>query len=492
MDHYDVLIVGAGLSGVGAAWHLQQYCPGRSYVILEGREAIGGTWDLFRYPGVRSDSDMYTLGYSFRPWTEAKAIADGPSILDYVRDTAREAGIDRHIRFRHHVKSAAFSSEDARWTVEAERVDTGERVRFTCNWLHMCSGYYDYAQGYDPEFPGRERFRGTIVHPQFWPGDLDYSGKRVVVIGSGATAVTIVPEMAKRAAHVTMLQRSPTYMVSRPSEDRIANFLRKVLPAKLAYDIVRWKNVALQLFFFQLARKRPEKVKRKLLDELRGQLPPGYDVDTHFTPSYNPWDQRLCLVPDADMFEAISNGSASIVTGQIESFTENGIRLANGDEIAGDIIVTATGLKLQLLSDVAFSVDGEGRDLSKALSYKAMMFGDVPNLSYTFGYTNASWTLKADLTAAYLCRLLNHMAANGMDIAMPRRDPAVEEVPFLDFTSGYVQRALDILPKQGATQPWKVTQNYAKDLATLRYGKVEDGVMQFSKRSGVTRAREAA
>jgi monooxygenase len=492
VDHYDVLIVGAGLSGVGAAWHLQQYCPGRSYVILEGREAIGGTWDLFKYPGVRSDSDMYTLGYSFRPWTEAKAIADGPSILHYVRDTAREAGIDRHIRFRHLVKSAAWSSDEARWTVEAERGDTGERVRFTCNWLHMCSGYYDYAEGYDPDFPRRERFRGTIVHPQFWPDDLDYFGKRVVVIGSGATAVTIVPEMAKRAAHVTMLQRSPTYMVSRPSEDRIANFLRRVLPAKLAYDIVRWKNVALQLFFFQLARKRPEKVRQRLLDELRGQLPSGYDVETHFTPRYNPWDQRLCLVPDADMFEAISKGSASIATGHIESFTETGIQLAGGEEIEADIIVTATGLKLQLLSDVAFSVDGERRDLSKSLSYKAMMFGDVPNLSYTFGYTNASWTLKADLTAGYLCRLLNYMERNGQDIAMPRRDPNVEEAPFLDFTSGYVQRALDILPKQGATQPWKVTQNYAKDLAILRYGKIEDGVMHFSKRPGAARAGEAA
>jgi monooxygenase len=494
VEHFDVLIVGAGLSGIGAAWHLQRDCPGRSYAILEGRERIGGTWDLFRYPGVRSDSDMYTLGYSFRPWTDAKAIADGPSILRYVEDTAREAGIDRHIRFRHQVKRAAWSSQEARWTVEAERTDTGERVRFTCQWLHMCSGYYSYAEGHDPDFPGRERFRGRIVHPQFWPEDLDYKGKKVVVIGSGATAVTIVPEMAKEAAHVVMLQRSPTYMVSRPSEDGIANFLRRMLPPKLAYDLVRWKNVFLQLFFFQLARKRPEKMKQRLLDEVVKQLPEGYDVETHFTPRYNPWDQRLCLVPDADMFEAISSGSASVVTGEIESFTESGIRLASGEELEADIIVTATGLKLELLSGVEFSVAGERRDLSKAMSYKAMMFGDVPNLSYTFGYTNASWTLKADLTAAYLCRLLNHMEKTGSDIAMPRRDPDVEEVPFLDFTSGYVQRALDILPKQGATQPWRVTQNYARDLATLRYGKVEDGVMQFSKRgpAGAAREREAA
>ncbi|MFN3943819.1 MAG: flavin-containing monooxygenase [Allosphingosinicella sp.] len=492
MEHFDVLIVGAGLSGIGAAWHLQERAPGRSFVILEGREAIGGTWDLFRYPGVRSDSDMYTLGYSFRPWTEAKAIADGPSILDYVRDTAREAGIDRKIRFRHHVKKAEWSSADARWTVEAERTDTGERVRFSCGWLHMCSGYYDYAEGYDPDFPGRDRFAGRIVHPQFWPEDLDYKGKKVVVIGSGATAVTLVPEMAKDAAHVTMLQRSPTYMVSRPSEDGIANFLRRILPGKLAYDIVRWKNVGLQLFFFQLARKRPDKVRKRLLDELAKLLPEGYDIGTHFTPRYNPWDQRLCLVPDADMFEAVSSGRASIVTDQIESFTETGIRLRSGKELEADIIVTATGLKLQLLSDVVFTVDGEVRDLSKALSYKAMMFGDVPNLSYTFGYTNASWTLKADLTASYLCRLLNHLEKEGLEIAVPRRDPDVEEIPFLDFTSGYVQRAIDILPKQGATQPWRVTQNYAKDMAALRFGKLEDGVMHFSKRAAPASAREAA
>lgn len=491
-DHSDVLIVGAGLSGVGAAWHLQERCPGKSYVILEGREAIGGTWDLFRYPGVRSDSDMYTLGYSFRPWTEAKAIADGPSILDYVRDTAREAGIDRRIRFRHHVKSASFSTEAARWTVEAERIDSGERLRFTCNWLHMCSGYYDYAQGYDPEFAGRAEFRGRILHPQFWPEDLDYRGKRIVVIGSGATAVTIVPEMAKEAAQVVMLQRSPTYMVSRPSEDAIANRLRKALPAKLAYDVVRWKNVLLQLLFFQLARKRPDKIKEKLIEEVGKLLPPGYDVGTHFTPRYNPWDQRLCLVPDADMFDAVSSGRASVVTGEIDRFTATGIRLKSGEEIEADIVVTATGLKLQLLSDVRFEVDGEHHDLSKALTYKGMMFSDVPNLSYSFGYTNASWTLKADLTSGYLCRLLNHMEATGADLAVAPREAGVEEAPFLDFTSGYVQRALEILPKQGSRKPWKLHQNYALDMANLRFGKVEDGVMQFCKAPAPTRTREAA
>jgi monooxygenase len=494
VEHFDVLLVGAGLSGIGAAWYLQQRCPGRSYVILEGREAIGGTWDLFRYPGIRSDSDMYTLGYSFRPWEEARAIADGPSILRYVNDTADRYGIRPHIRFRHHVKRASWSSEEARWTVEAERTDSGERVRFTCSWLHMCSGYYDYAAGHDPEFAGREEFQGRIVHPQFWPGDLDYRGKRVVVIGSGATAVTIVPEMAKEAGHVVMLQRSPTYMVSRPSEDSIANFLRKMLPSKTAYGIVRWKNVLLQMLFFKLARKRPAKVKEKLLEEVRKLLPEGYDVETHFTPRYNPWDQRLCLVPDADMFEAVSAGRASIVTGRIDRFVENGIRLEDGTTVEADIVVTATGLKLQLLSDVEFSVDGERRNLSRCLTYRGMMFSDVPNLSYSFGYTNASWTLKADLTSAYLCRVLNHMAASGAEIAVPERQEGVEEVPFLDFTSGYVQRALEILPKQGSKKPWKLYQNYALDMASLKFGNVDDGVLRFGRRRAAEpkREREAA
>lgn len=480
-EHFDLLIVGAGLSGIGAAHYLQSRLPGKSYAILEARAASGGTWDLFRYPGVRSDSDMYTLGYAFRPWTEAKAIADGPSVLNYVRETAREAGIDRHIRFRHHVKRASWSSAEALWTVEAERADTLERVRFTCNWLHLCTGYYDYAEGYLPNFEGAADFRGRIVHPQFWPEDLDYKHKRVVVIGSGATAVTIVPEIAKEAAHVVMLQRSPTYMVSRPSQDAVANALLKLLPAKLAYAIVRWKNVLLQMFFFQLARRRPAKVKAKILEGVRRLLPPGYDVETHFTPRYNPWDQRLCLVPDSDMFEAIAEGRASIVTGTIDRFTPAGIRLTSGEEIEADIIVTATGLKVQLLGDIEFLFDGEPRTFAGSLSYKAMMFGDVPNLSYTFGYTNASWTLKADLTAAYLCRLLRHMDEKGYDIAMPRSDPDVETLPFLDFTSGYVQRALPILPRQGAAKPWRVHQNYALDMAALKLGPVEDGVMEFRR-----------
>lgn len=487
VEHFDVLFVGAGLSGVGAAYHLQAGSPDRSYIMLEGREAIGGTWDLFRYPGIRSDSDMYTLGYSFRPWEETKAIADGPSILRYVNDTADRYGIREHIRFGHRVRTAEWSSADARWTVEAVRIDSGQIVRLTCNWLHICSGYYDYDEAYDPGFEGRKSFSGEIVHPQFWPEDLDYSNRNVVVIGSGATAVTIVPEMARTAAHVVMLQRSPTYMVSRPSEDKVANALRRALPSKLAYKIIRWKNVLLQMVFFKLARKRPAKVKEKLLQEVRKLLPPDYDVATHFTPRYNPWDQRLCLVPDADMFQALGKGSASIVTGEIERFVKTGIRLKDGRTLEADIVVTATGLKLRLAGGIAFIVDGERRDLAKTLSYRGMMFSDVPNLSYSFGYTNASWTLKADLTGGYLCRLLNHLKRTRAEIALPVREPGIEEAPFLDFTSGYVQRARDLLPKQGLKKPWKLHQNYALDMASLKFASVQDEAIRFLPRGGPER-----
>jgi cation diffusion facilitator CzcD-associated flavoprotein CzcO len=480
-EHYDVLIVGAGLSGIGAAYHLQTNCPTRSYALLEGREAIGGTWDLFRYPGIRSDSDMYTLGYSFRPWTDPKAIADGPAILRYVRETASEYGIDRHIRFRHHVKRASWSSEQARWTVEVERGPEKELVRFTCDFLLMCSGYYNYAEGHRPEFPGEARFQGTIVHPQFWPETLDYANKRVVVIGSGATAVTLVPAMAGTAAHVTMLQRSPTYVMSRPAEDRIANWLRRYLPAKLAYGLTRWKNVLLGMFFFNLARKRPEGVKEFIVNQVREHLGSDYDVATHFSPSYKPWDQRVCLIPDADLFNVVKQGRASVVTDHIETFTEKGIQLRSGQQLEADVIVTATGLKLQLLSDIEFSVDGERRDLSKCLCYKAMMFSDVPNLAYSFGYTNASWTLKVDLTSEYVCRLLNHLERHGLTTCTPRRDPTVEEQPFLDFSSGYVQRAIDLMPKQGSKRPWRLYQNYVLDLFTMRFGDVDDGTMEFSR-----------
>jgi len=488
-SHFDVLIVGAGLSGVGAAYHLQKRCPSKTYAILEGRESLGGTWDLFRYPGIRSDSDMYTLGYSFAPWREAKAIADGPAILNYVRETATRHGIDEKIRFSHRVKRASWSSVERLWTVEAERGPQKETVRFTCGFLFMCGGYYDYAEGYTPAFEGVERFGGQVVHPQQWPEDLDWVGKKVVVIGSGATAVTLVPAMAERAGHVTMLQRSPTYVVSRPAEDALANRLRKRLPAKLAYDIIRWRNVLFGMYFFNLARKKPAETKAGIIAMVRGHLGPDYDVETHFTPRYNPWDQRLCLVPDADLFEAIKAGSVSVATGEIETFTEEGIRLRSGEMLEADIIVTATGLKMQLLSGIAFEVDGTQVELAKTMTYKGMMYSDVPNLASAFGYTNASWTLKCDLTCEYVCRLLNYMDRRGLASATPRRnDPTVTEAPWLEFTSGYVQRAISSLPRQGSKRPWKLYQNYALDLVTLRFGAVDDGTMEFARRETTRRA----
>lgn len=483
VEHFDVLIVGAGLSGVGAGYHLKTACPDRSYVILEGRDAIGGTWDLFRYPGIRSDSDMYTLGYAFKPWTEAKAIADGPSILKYVRDTASENGIDRHIRYNHMVKRASWSTADAQWTVEAEVA--GKVQRFTANFVFLCGGYYSYEGGYTPEYPGVEAFKGALVHPQKWPKDLDYSGKKVVVIGSGATAVTLVPEMAKTAGHVTMLQRSPTYVVSRPAEDKMANWLRTKLPGKLAYDIVRWRNVLFGMYFFNMARKKPEAVKANIIKMVRDQLGPDYDVDRHFTPTYNPWDQRLCLVPDADMFREIKSGRASVVTDHIESFTPTGIRLKSGQELEADVVVSATGLVLEVWNGIEVSVDGARVDASKTLAYKGMMYEGVPNLASAFGYTNASWTLKCDLTCEYVCRVLNHLKATGQRQATPvNTDPSVTFEPWLDFSSGYVQRAMARFPKQGNKVPWKLNQNYAMDLMSLRYAKLEDGVLRFGNRVG--------
>jgi cation diffusion facilitator CzcD-associated flavoprotein CzcO len=481
LEHFDVLIVGAGLSGIGAAWHLQDKAASRSYAILEGRDTIGGTWDLFRYPGIRSDSDMYTLGYAFRPWKEAKAIADGPSILKYVRDTAHEAGIDEHIRFNHMVRHASWSSQDARWTVSAEH--GGRTIQLTCNFLLMCSGYYDYAGGHRPEWAGEAEFSGRVVHPQHWPEDLDYAGKRVVVIGSGATAVTLVPEMAKTAAHVTMLQRSPTYMAARPAVDATADKLRARLPAKLAYDLIRARNVLFGMYFYRMARKRPAAVKERLLGMVREQLPADFDVETHFTPKYNPWDQRLCLVPDNDMFEAIRAGTASVVTDQIDRFTPNGLLLKSGRELPADVVVTATGLKLHLLGGMKVEVDGSQVDFAQTYNYKGMMFSDVPNLASVFGYTNASWTLKADLTSEYVCRILNHMDRRGVEIATPRNhDEDLEAEPWLDFSSGYVQRSVHLFPKQGSRKPWKLHQNYALDLVALRFGKVDDGVLRFTRR----------
>ena len=481
-DHFDVLIIGAGLSGIGAAHHLQDRCPGKTYAVLEARDAIGGTWDLFRYPGVRSDSDMYTLGYSFRPWPEAQAIADGPAILRYVRDTAREAGIDRHVRFHRRVVRAEWSSAEARWTVTAERTDTGAAVELTCRFLFPCTGYYRYDQGYMPDFAGVERFRGELIHPQSWPADFDHDGKRVVVIGSGATAVTLVPAMAERAEHVTMLQRSPSYVVSLPAIDPVARLIRRILPTRAAYSLLRWKNVLLQMAVFQLSRRRPRLVKALIRKGVERRLPPGYDVDEHFDPPYNPWDQRMCLVPDGDLFEALGDGSASIVTDRIRSFTETGLVLESGAELEADVIVTATGLNLIPLGGLELAVDGAEVILPETMGYKGMMLSGVPNLAFAVGYTNASWTLKADLTSEYLCRLLNHMDAHGYRRVTPRNsDPSVEAEPFIDFNSGYVLRAIDKFPRQGSKPPWRLHQNYARDIVVLRRGTLEDGSLEFAR-----------
>ena len=481
MEHFDVLIVGAGLSGIGAGVHLQQRCPGRSVAILEGREHVGGTWDLFRYPGVRSDSDMYTLGYAFRPWEEAKAIADGPSILNYVQATAREHGLDRKIRFGHRVKRAAWSTADARWTVEAEVGAANELRRISCNFLFMCSGYYRYDAGYTPPFAGTERFKGRIVHPQHWGDDIVHAGQRVVVIGSGATAVTLVPALAQTAAHVTMLQRSPSYVVARPAEDALANRMRRVLPARLAYGLTRWKRVLLGMYFFGLCRRNPARAKSLLLGGVRAWLGPAFDVQRHFTPRYNPWEQRLCLVPDGDLFKAIKSQRASVVTDEIDRFTATGLKLKSGTEIEADLVVTATGLNLQVLGELQAAVDGVPIDWAKTMSYKGLMFDGIPNFASAFGYTNASWTLKSDLTCEYVCRLLNHMKAQRLRQCTPRNtDPTITEQPWIDFSSGYVQRSLALLPKQGSRAPWKAYQNYVRDILTLRWSKLDDGAMGFS------------
>jgi cation diffusion facilitator CzcD-associated flavoprotein CzcO len=480
VEHFDVIIVGAGLSGVGAAHHLQTECPSKSYVILEGRERLGGTWDLFRYPGIRSDSDMHTLGYSFRPWTDPKSIADGPSILAYIRETAAAGGIDKKIRYGLQVEKIRWSSVEARWTVEAREKSSGEKRTFTCGFLYTCTGYYDYDAGYTPDFPGRERFRGRIVHPQKWTEDVDYEGKRVIVIGSGATAVTLVPELAKSAASVTMLQRSPTYIASLPDRDPVANWMRARLPPRAAYSATRWKNVLFGMAFYSYCRRYPAHAKRFLVGEAAKQMR-GVDIETHFTPSYKPWDQRMCLVPNGDLFKAVREGRADVVTDHIDAFTERGIRLRSGRELEADLVVTATGLKLKFLGGIDIEVDGRRPDLPRSMVYKGMMCSDVPNLAWAIGYTNASWTLKCDLTSEYVCRLLRYMDARGYRRVCARRDdPSVSEMPLLDFTSGYVQRAIDELPKQGSRAPWRLYQNYALDRATLRHGPIADRSLEFS------------
>ena len=476
----DVLIIGAGLSGIGAAHALSDKCPDKRYLILERRQAIGGTWDLFRYPGIRSDSDMYTLSYSYKPWSNRKAIADGPDIKRYIEEMAEDSGAIHNIRFQRRVVSANWSSQRSRWDVVAKATDASgaeHEEHYEARFLFSCSGYYSYDEGYRPDFPNEQNFKGKIIHPQFWPEDLDYAGKRVVVIGSGATAVTLIPAMAKTAAHVTMLQRSPSYVVARPQRDGIAQSLQKWLPLQTAHSLTRWKNVFLTQFFYKIARNRPDQFKQRVLHMVKTQVG---DVDMkHFTPDYKPWDQRVCAVPDGDLFRDVRAGRASVVTDTIETFTENGIRLNSGQELEADIIVTATGLKVTALGDVVLTVDGKPMLFNERMSYKGMMLSDVPNMIVTFGYTNASWTLKAELTADYACRLLRYMDKHNYRQAVVRRDGSVQEQPFLDFTSGYVQRAANVLPKQGDRAPWQVHQNYLKDKLTIQYGRIDDGVMQF-------------
>ena len=484
-EHLDVVIIGAGISGIGAAHYLEERLPHKTYAILEMRDSIGGTWDLFRYPGIRSDSDMHTLGYRFKPWESTRTIADGPSILEYVKETAREDGSDRHIRYHHRVKRVLWSSEEGRWTVEAERTDTGEPVTLTCGFIMSCSGYYRYDEGYTPELPGVERYQGTLIHPQHWPEDLDYAGKRVVVIGSGATAITLVPAMADAAAQVTMLQRSPTYVVSLPGADPIAKVLRKVLPERASYAIVRWKNIAIQAYSYRLARRYPKFFAGVIRAGVKRRLPKDFEVDRHFKPTYDPWDQRLCVVPDSDLFRAIKKGRATVVTDRIKTFTETGIELESGATLEADIIVTATGLNMQMVGGVQAVVDGEPVDIRERMTYKAMMLEGVPNLVFAVGYTNASWTLKVDLVCEYAVRLMSHMDAHDYTKCVPvNNDPTITHEPLLDFNSGYVLRALENLPKQGNREPWKLRQNYAADALSLRRSAVEDGVLEFSNPVG--------
>ena len=484
-EHVDVLVVGAGISGIGAGYHLNTMCPSRTYAILEGRADIGGTWDLFRYPGVRSDSDMHTLGFRFKPWTEAKAIADGPDILRYLHNTMNEFDIARHIRFGHLVKTAQWSSETSRWTVHVERVGTGDIVTFTCGFLFMCSGYYRYSEGFTPEFPGRERFQGQIIHPQKWTSDVAYSGKRVVVVGSGATAITLVPAMAKDAEHVTMLQRSPTYIAARPDVDAFANKLRKYLPAKIAYAITRLKNTKYQQLVYSRSRTHPDKVKEILLKGVREQLGPDYDIEKDFTPTYNPWDQRLCLAPNGDFFQAMRDGRASVVTDTIDTFDETGIVLSSGEHLDADVIVTATGLQLVTLGEVQFEVDGKPINFADTWTYKGVAYSGVPNLASSFGYINASWTLRSDLTCEYVCRLLNHMAKTGTTQCTPQlrdEDLNMPERPWIDsFSAGYMSRVMHMFPRQGNHAPWVNPQNFARDKKMFRRAPLDDGAMQFTR-----------
>jgi monooxygenase len=486
-EHFDVLIVGAGLSGIGAACHLRKHCPDKTFAILEGREAMGGTWDLFRYPGIRSDSDMYTLGYNFKAWNEPQVIADGDRIRNYIKEAAHDGGVDKAVRYGHKVKSASWSSDTGTWSVEVTR-QSGETVQLSCRWLMMCSGYYNYEEAFTPEFKGREEFKGQVIHPQFWPEKLDYSGKRVVVIGSGATAITLIPSMTDKAKHVVMLQRTPSYVISVPQFDPMNRFLRKFLPEMTVYNLSRARNNFITQGIFKLSRKYPNAMRKLFLKQVQAQVGKDFDMK-HFTPPYNPWDQRLCAVPNGDMFKAIRRGKASVVTDHIDRFVDKGILLKSGQVLEADIIVTATGLNMQMFGGMQLSVDGKAVEIGKHISYKGLMFNDIPNFSNTLGYTNASWTLKADLIAEYVCRLLKHMDKTGTQMVVPRRnDPSVQEIQLLDMTSGYVARAADKMPKGANKAPWKLFQNYALDRDQLHNGKLEDGVMEFTKAKGAVQA----
>jgi cation diffusion facilitator CzcD-associated flavoprotein CzcO len=488
-SHFDVLIIGAGVSGIGAACHLMRECPNRTFAIIERRQEIGGTWDLFRYPGIRSDSDMYTFGFDFRPWNDTKVLADGTSIREYVRDTAAENGVSSRIRYGLRVTAANWSTEAGRWTATAVRETTGETVTFTANFLLACTGYYDYDNPYRPEFPGEERFAGPIVHPQLWPHDLDYAGKKVLVIGSGATAVTLVPAMADDAAHVTMLQRSPTYVLSVPAQDKISGLLQRFLPESAVYRFGRMRNVGLQRGVYALAKRYPRFL-RTLIVKGAGRELRGATELRHFTPKYDPWDQRLCIVPDGDLFRTIREGKVSMVTDEIDTFTETGVKLRSGGHLDADLIITATGLNLQMLGGATLTVDGEPVAVNRSLTYKAVLLEGVPNAALVFGYINASWTLKADIAARYVCRLLNHMDANGYTTAVARaRESDRDGESILDaLNSGYVRRAIDRLPRQGTNGPWRVTNNYRSDFRTLREGEIADGILRF----GTTPAAEPA
>ena len=480
-NHFNVIVVGAGISGISAGYHLQKRCPDQSFAILESRDTIGGTWDLFRYPGIRSDSDMQTMGFRFKPWKGVKNIADGPSILSYLDETVKENGLDKKIHFNRRVNEASWSSRNSKWTIQVENKKTQELKDCTCDFLFLCGGYYNYKEGYTPHFEGRDNFSGQIVHPQKWPDDLDYKNKEVVVIGSGATAVTIIPSMADEAEHVTMLQRSPTYFVSWPDEDKIGKVLHKLLGSKLAYFLLRLKNIYFQWWFFQKCRKVPQRVKEFLINEVRKKLDISYDIDTHFTPNYNPWDQRLCLVPNGDLFDAINSGKASVVTDHIDQFTKEGIQLKSGDELKADIIITATGLNLEVCNGIRLLVDNDEVDISKTMTYKGMMFSNVPNLVATFGYTNASWTLRADLTSEYVCRLINYLNKKDYAYCSPRVDQSVKhDGNWLDFSSGYITRSMHKFPKQGSRDPWRNTQNYPRDVFAIRWGNIDDKELKFT------------